>query len=47
MGAESIQNVVAAMVQDGLTDHLLLEWCVTIGVNLNSNSLPKRLLADF
>jgi hypothetical protein len=29
MGAESIQNAIAAMVQDWLTDHPLLAWGVT------------------
>jgi hypothetical protein len=29
MGAESIQTAIAAMVQDWLSDHPLLGWCVT------------------
>jgi hypothetical protein len=29
MGAESIQNAIAAMVQDWLNDHPLLAWCAT------------------
>lgn len=29
LGTDSIQNAIAAMVQDWLTDHPMLGWCVT------------------
>jgi hypothetical protein len=29
MGAENIQNAIAAMVQDWLNEHSVLAWCVT------------------
>jgi hypothetical protein len=29
MGAESIQNAIAAMLQGWLNDHPVLEWCAT------------------